>query len=164
MTRVILFILSFTLGFTVPSFSSGGFDCDSIPLLNQKVISCVKTTLGTKVGHGECWDLAAQALNQNQAAWDHKYKFGREINPASECVYPGDIIQFEGVLVRFRKGPRNYQETMEHHTAVVYEVKEKGVFVLIHQNTVYSGRRVGLSELDLKTIVRGKIKIYRPVN
>jgi hypothetical protein len=164
MIRFVLSMFLFTLCFTIPSFSSERVDCDSIPLLNQKIISYVRTTIGTKVGHGECWDLAAQALNQNQALWDHKYKFGREINPARECVYPGDIIQFEGVLVRFSKGPRNYQETMEHHTAIVYEVKEKGVFVLIHQNTVYSGRKVGLSELDLKTIVRGKIKIYRPVN
>jgi len=94
---------------------------------------------------------------------DHNYKFGREINPAKECVYPGDIIQFEGVLIKFRKGSRNYQETMQHHTAIIYEVRDKNQFVLIHQNTAFSGRKVGLSELDLKTVVRGKIKIYRPI-
>ncbi len=163
MRRYILSILFLSLGFTIPLFSSIRLDCDSIPVLNQKIISYVRTTIGKKVGHGECWDLAAQALNLNRASWDHKYKYGREINPAKECVYPGDIIQFEGVVLNFRKGSRVYKETMEHHTAIVYEVKDKTVLVLIHQNTVYSGRKVGLSELDLKTITRGKIRIYRPV-
>lgn len=164
MKRCVLTLILLSLGFTTPLFSSTLYDCDSIPLLNQKIISYVRTTIGKKVGHGECWELAATALNLNQALWDHKYKFGREINPAKECVYPGDIIQFEGVVLRFRDGSREYKETMEHHTAIVYEIKGKDQFVLIHQNTAYSGRKVGLSELDLKTVARGKMKIYRPVN
>lgn len=164
MKRFILSILFLTVSLATPLFSSPRFDCDSIPVLNQKIILYVRTTIGKKVGHGECWDLAAQALNLNQASWDHKYAYGREINPAKECVYPGDIIQFEGVVLKFRKGSRVYKETMEHHTAIIYEVKDKKVFVLIHQNTAFFGRKVGLSELDLKTITRGKFKIYRPVN
>ena len=164
MKYFVFFILFLTVGFTITSFSSNHLDCDSIPVLNQKIIFYVRTTIGKKVGHGECWELAAKALNLNQASWDHKYKYGREVNPAKECVYPGDIIQFEGVVLKFRKGSRDYKETMEHHTAIIYEVKDKDIFVLIHQNTAYSGRKVGLSELDLKTIARGKIKVYRPVN
>jgi hypothetical protein len=164
MIRFVLSILYLVAGFTIPAYPSTRVDCDSIPVLNQKIISYVRTTIGKKVGHGECWDLAAKALNQNQAIWDHNYTYGREINPARECVYPGDIIQFEGVVLKFRNGSRVYKETMEHHTAIVYEVKDKNVFVLIHQNTTFSGRKVGLSELDLKTVVKGKIRIYRPVN
>ena len=163
MYRFVLSMLFLVTGFITPSYSSNSFDCDSIPVLNQKIIFYLRTTIGKKVGHGECWELAAQALNQNQASWDHKYTYGREINPAKECVYPGDIIQFEGVVLKFRKGSRVYKETMEHHTALIYELKDKNVFVLIHQNTTFSGRKVGLSELDLKTVVKGKLKVYRPV-
>lgn len=163
MNRFVLSILLFIAAFDVPSFSSVIPGSDSIPALNQKILSYVKTTIGKKIGHGECWDLAAAALNQNQASWDHKYKYGKEINPSRDTVYPGDIIQFEGVVLRFRKGPHDYKETMEHHTAIVFDVKEKGVYVLAHQNTAFSGRKVGLSELDLKTVARGKIKVYRPV-
>lgn len=159
----VLSILFLSLGFTTPSYPFNYMDCDSIPALNQKIISYVTTTIGKKIGHGECWELAAMALNLNQASWDHKYKYGKEIIPAKECVYPGDIIQFEGVMLRFHKGSREYKETMEHHTAIIYEVKAKDVFVLIHQNTAFSGRKVGLSELDLKTVARGKIRMYRPV-
>ena len=52
---------------------------------------------------------------------------------------------------------------MGHHTAVINEVVAQGVFVLAHQNTGTSGRKVGLSNLDLKTIIAGKYQIYRPV-
>ncbi len=160
--RIILSVL-FLFGFSQVLVSSDRIDCDSIPALNQKIIFYVKTTIGKKVGHGECWDLAEQALDINQASWDHKYRYGIQVDPEKECLYPGDIIQFEGVVIKYRKGSRVYKETMEHHTAIIYELKADKVIVLIHQNTAFSGRKVGLSDLDMKTIVKGKIKIYRPV-
>ena len=137
--------------------------CDTIPELNQKILSLVDQQLGKMVGYGECWDLAALVLNQNGAKWDGKYKFGRKVNPKKECVYPGDIMQFEGVKVRFTKDRTVFTETMAHHTAIIYEVKAVGIFVLAHQNTAASGRKVGLSDLDLKTIISGKYLIYQPV-
>jgi hypothetical protein len=136
--------------------------CDTIPVLNQQIIGFVKTRLNTSVGRGECWDLAATALNSNGAKWDKKYKFGRLVNVRNECVYPGDIIQFEGIKVKHLEGNRRIEETMNHHTAIIFEVKEKGIFVLAHQNTDFSGRKVGLSELNLENIIRGKFKIFRP--
>lgn len=50
------------------------------PELNQKIITFVSQNIGKKVGRGECWDLAAQALNQAGASWDGQYNFGRVIN------------------------------------------------------------------------------------
>jgi hypothetical protein len=137
--------------------------CDSIPELNKKILVLVRRQIGKTVDRGECWDLAALVLNQTSAKWNGEYGFGRKIDPEKECVYPGDIIQFEGVKIKYTKGRAEYTETMAHHTAVINEVKAKGVFVLAHQNTGTSGRKVGLSDLDLKTIVKGKYMIYRPV-
>ena len=137
--------------------------CDTIPELNQKVVEMVRQQIGTTVGRGECWDLAALVLNKNGAKWDGKYVFGAKVDPEKECVYPGDLIQFEGVKIKYNRGNAVFTETMEHHTAVINEVKSKGVYILAHQNTGTSGRKVGLSELDLKTIIKGKCQIYRPV-
>lgn len=137
--------------------------CDSIPALNLQVIALVRQQIGTTVGRGECWDLAAMALNRNGAKWDGKYAYGRKVDPFRECIYPGDIIQFEGVKVRYTRNQAVYTETMAHHTAVVNEVKQEGVFVLAHQNTGTTGRKVGLSDLDLKTVIKGKYQFYRPV-
>jgi len=72
-------------------------ECNNIPELNQKIIKFVDSKMGKKVGRGECWDLAADALKLVGAKWDGNYKFGIKINPKEECVFPGDIIQFEGV-------------------------------------------------------------------
>ncbi len=140
-----------------------GFSQDSLPELNKQVIEIVKTTIGKKVDRGECWDLANKVLTETKADWDLQYKYGNPVNYKKEVVYPGDIIQFEGVKVKYKKGNTTYTETMEHHTAVVYRVISPGVFELAHQNTGFSGRKVGLSTLDISTIIKGKMSIYRPV-
>lgn len=140
-----------------------GFSQDSLPELNKQVIEIVKTTIGKKVDRGECWDLANKVLTELKADWDLKYKYGNPVNYKKEIVYPGDIIQFEGVKVKYKKGNATYTETMDHHTAIVYRVIEPGVFELAHQNTGFSGKKVGLSTLDISTIIKGKMSIYRPV-
>ncbi len=164
----LLFAFSFITGLYLPLASTekplaGSTGCDSIPALNKQILEFVNTRLNTKVGSGECWDLAAEALNALNADWNKKYEFGRKIDIKNECVYPGDIIQFNGVKVEYQDGKRHYTETLAHHTAIVYEIKEPGIFVLAHQNTAFSGRKVGLSTLNLKNITKGKTTIYRPV-
>jgi hypothetical protein len=139
------------------------YSCDTVPELNKQVIAFVKSTLGKKIGKGECWDLAAQALNTVHAQWDKNYIFGKEINVASECIYPGDIIQFEGVELEYEKKGVFYKEDLAHHTAIIYEVKDKQSFVLAEQNTDNYGRKVGLNSFELKNIRKGKYKIFRPV-
>jgi hypothetical protein len=136
-----------------------------IPELNQKIVDYVSTTIGTQVNRGECWDLAYEALNRHNAEWDHKFKYGREINPKKEVVLPGDLIQFSKVVLKYSKGNAHYTETMGQHTAIVYRVvdQENKIFELAHQNTDFSGRKVGLSEFNLSHVAKGKLWFYRPV-
>jgi hypothetical protein len=137
-------------------------DCDSIPELNKQIIDFVKMNIKKKVGKGECWDLAAEALNSIGAKWNGQYVFCTEVLYKTECVYPGDIIQFKDVRVQYEVNGKVYIEKMEQHTAVIYEVKNKGNYILAHQNTPFSGKKVGLSPINLKDINKGKITIYRP--
>jgi len=51
---------------------------------------------------------------------------------------------------------------MEQHTAIVYKVLGNGIFEIAHQNTDFSGRKVGISKLNINHIVKGKIFFYRP--
>ncbi len=140
-----------------------GFAGINIPGLNQKIVDYVETVIGQQVDRGECWDLANQALNRNDAKWDGQYKYGKELNVKREKVLPGDIIQFKNVKVQYQEGNTIYTETMAHHTAIVYKVLDDGVLELAHQNTGFSGRTVGLSKLDLDTVKSGKMWFYRPV-
>ncbi len=154
--RLVLLAIITAWGFTASAQ-------DSIPDLNKQVIEFVKTTIGKKVDRGECWDLANKALTLIKADWDLEYKYGKLVNPKNDIIYPGDMIQFEGVKVKYKKGNTTYTESMEHHTAVVYRVIEKGIYELAHQNTGFSGRKVGLSTLDISTIIKGKMSVYRPI-
>lgn len=140
------------------------FICDTVPQLNKNIVAFAKSKIGKKVGKGECWDFAAEALNSIGANWDGNYKFGKEVNYKKECVFPGDIIQFEGVTLKYDIDKKKYIENLSHHTAIIFEVKSKEEFVLADQNTGRSGRKVGLSPFDMKTITKGKFKIFRPIN
>ena len=170
MKRSFLFSISvlilFFSSFNVPKKTSWSTikSCDQIPALNQNLIEFVKNNLNKKVGRGECWDLAAQGLNTIGANWDKNYVFGKEIDLKKDCVYPGDIIQFEGVEIQYQKKNTFYREEVEHHTAIIFKVNNKQSFVLAEQNTTELGKKVGTSTLELKNILKGTFKIYRPVN
>ncbi len=157
--KTLLFLLSIIF---LPSLLSLTTDCNETLQLNQQIIEFVNSNMNKKVGKGECWDLANEALTLLQAKWDGNLKFGRKLDYKKECIYPGDIIQFEKVKVKYTENKITYQEAMPHHTAIIYEVKGTGDFVLAHQNTAYTGRKVGTSSLNLLNVTGGKINIYRP--
>jgi hypothetical protein len=161
----ILFFLGFLLtSFTVSTSSESLVDIqknDSIPAMNKQIIEFVKTKIKKKVGTGECWDLAFEALQLVNAKWDMKYKYGKEIDYKKEPIYPGDIIQFENVVLNYEKDGKKFTEKMPHHTAIIYEVTNNTNFTMAHQNNGYSGKKVGISPLDLATLTKGKFKIYR---
>lgn len=149
--------------FIAASFSPVRFsECDKVPDLNRKVHSFVKSSIGKKLGRGECWDLAAQALNGSGAAWDGAFRFGDPVDPLKDCVYPGDIIQYTNVRVKYTLGNTQYVEEMDQHTAIVYEVKKRGSYTVAEQNTTRHGRKVGLSDFALDHIVKGKTEFFRP--
>lgn len=150
------------LTFLSPVLLSVNNDCDEKLPLNDQIVAFAKSKLKKKVGTGECWDLAAEALNLVKAKWDGDLEFGKKLDYQKDCVYPGDIIQFEKVKVKYTENKMTYEEAMPHHTAIIYEVHGIGDYTLIHQNTAYTGRKVGTSNLNLKNITSGKFTIYRP--
>lgn len=129
-----------------------------LPEMNEKIIEYCKSQLGKKVGRGECWDLAKSALDANNAQWERPYNFGKKINFQNVKIYPGDIVQFENVVL---KDGRRMKMTIKHHTAIIYQVLGPKKFSLIHQN-VNGKRKVMISDIDLKYLKRGKIYVYRP--
>ncbi len=140
----------------------------NIPSLNERIIRFVDSNKGRQVGSGECWDLAAGALEFAGAYLDRStkasvYMFGKAMNPRHDIIYPGDIIQFENVIIQFRRDNNKYIEKMPHHTAIIYTVNGPGRYLIAHQNNSKTGKRVGITYLDLKHIKQGEFIIYRPV-
>ncbi len=144
------------------------FIANDIPDLNRKVIKYVDSVMGTTVGRGECWDLAAGALEYAGAFLDRSdlskiYIFGKELNPAKDTIYPGDIIQLENVLLETKTHNSIIRQSMANHTAIIYEVLGNLHYKIAHQNNSVSGNKVGISELDLNDMKKGKALFYRPV-
>ncbi|MFC2124302.1 hypothetical protein ACFLU5_05785 [Bacteroidota bacterium] len=148
--------------------STGYTQNADLPEINQEIVSYVKTVIGEKVGRGECWDLADAALTTNNAKFDKSsqktlYIFGKEYNPKKDIVLPGDIIQFENVTVKYENGNTIFTESYGHHTAIVYNVLENNHIELAHQNTGFSGKKVGVSTFRFDDVQKGKMKFYHPI-
>ena len=156
---LIYFLLSFLL--FPKSGSVLSIPCDSVPELNKDIIGFVNSNLNKKVGRGECWDLAAHALNTHRAEWDGKYSYGTKVDYKSECIYPGDIIQFDRVVAEYKIDGGMMRDEMPQHTAIIYEVKSTGNFIIAHQN-YNNKKKVLLTPLKMENIKKGKVMIYRP--
>ncbi len=137
-------------------------ECDKLPELNQKIIAFVKTKLNKKVGRGECWDLAAEALDNVKAKWDHDFNFGKKVDYKKECIYPGDIIQFKDVEIIYKEADTYHRVTLSQHTAIIFKVKEKGNYIVAEQNTSNTRNKVGLNPIEIGKITKGSFKIFRP--
>ncbi len=162
MPKSFVYIISLML--LVTSSLAAQISEENIPPANKEIIEFVNSVIGKKVDRGECWDLANKALLKTGAKWDHKFVYGNLVHPEKDDIFPGDIIQFYGVKMKYNKDKDAYSETMTKHTAIVYKVKERGVYYIAQQNTGgRSGKKVSIGELDLKNVIKGKMKFYRPV-
>ena len=133
--------------------------------LNDKIIEYVNKVIGSKVGRGECWDLAQEALDENLADWTRPVNFGLPLNPAGDEIKAGDIIQFRSIKIteHLPGGVTRYESLgSPDHTAVVYEVLGKKHYIVAHQN-VRGNRNVTTGEINLSKVTGGKYWIYRPV-
>ena len=147
----------------ITSRAHGSFiENDSIPAVNQRVVDFVMGQVGKKVGRGECWDLAAEALNSAGAKWDGLYAFGVVVNWKTTEILPGDIVQFAEVEVRHQEGDAIRTERYGKHTAVVVAVKGRGNYELAHQNVEPVGRKVGVAPLNMADVRSGKLVFFRP--
>lgn len=159
--KLILFFILISAGYE-------GHAQRKLPVINQRIISYVEGVIGKQVNRGECWDLADEALTKSGARFDKSsektlYIFGREYNPQKDDILPGDIIQFEKVIVKYQEGNMIMTESFAHHTAIVYDVAGSGEIILAHQNTSRTGKKVGISPFRLENVKKGKMFFYRPL-
>ncbi len=126
----------------------------------EPVVTFCQMNKGRKVGDGQCWALANEAMKsagKSRPGSDPRV-WGRVVDPARETVRAGDIVEFENA--RFRDA-RMTIITGSHHTAVVMTGERAGKFLVAEQN-FGGGKRVSFREMSLKTRVSGKVVVYRP--
>ena len=150
--------------FTVRSTSEIPKDMEGL-YINDKVLAYVDQVMGKTVGSGECWDLVQEALDRNGADWARPFNFGRPLDPVSDGINPGDIIQFKSVRMasNLPGGGSLFQNIgAPDHTAVITGVQGKNRYELAQQNS--DGKRyVTRSVVDLNNMKSGKYRIFRPI-
>jgi hypothetical protein len=156
MHKLILVFLSLMV-FALPSFTP----TTKLPITNAKVIEYVNSMIGKKVGRGECWDLASEALDYADARWSSPYNYGMKVNYKTEKLMPGDIIQATNVSMESKTQTSITRWKMAVHTAIVYEVKSGGEIVIAEQN-VDGVRKVMTNTWNLNDIKSGKMEFFRP--
>jgi hypothetical protein len=154
-----IFIFALLLFFSTTSISQNS----ELPIVNKKIIELLEKSKGKKIERGECWDLAEYVLDNSGAKWVKPYEFGRKINPKTEAILPGDIIQFDKVQIKIINGNSIQTENYQKHTAVIYEVKSNQILKIAQQNTSYGGKKVTIDDLFLGNIVKGSYTLYRPI-
>jgi hypothetical protein len=155
--------------------------------LNDKVVQFCKDKLGEKVGDGECFALAYEALmatgakppgafkdfpNKEDYVWGNLV-YALEIKGGSRnekkvrgmSVKPGDVIQlgdatFEGQNLR---GFEVYSFTYTHHTVVVGTVQNGGKMLTAFEQNVNDKKIVMATPYRLSDLKTGWVRIYRPV-
>lgn len=132
--------------------------------LNAEVLAFANLRMGQQVGRGECWDVAQEALDRNGADWVRPTQFGEPLDPRTQEIKPGDIIQFQSVKIYEETPTSTHTEFIGNpdHTAVVYEVLGPLHYRLAHQN-IGGKRYIIVTEVNLNNMVSGKMWFYRPL-
>ena len=129
--------------------------------LNAQVVNYAISCIGKQVGNGECWTLAAEALDAAGAMPAEQFSFGHELKK-KEAWLPGDIIQFKACKfeVHYANGYSVEEMGFPNHTAIIYSTDGSRV-TLLHQNYRMI-RLVQVSTIDMNTMTDGSYKVFRP--
>jgi hypothetical protein len=125
--------------------AKGGSGKTAPPPLGDQVVAFARGKIGQRVGSGECFDLADQALRGAGAksAADFgvvtpnaDYVWGTSVSLAN--VQAGDIIQFRNyrydrTIDTATRTDTDFQER-PHHTAIVERVDGQGALTVFEQN------------------------------
>lgn len=151
------FLLTTTHGMTQKS------RCDDIPLFNVEMVNLVNKKFNKQVGAGSTREFITYALDNMHATWNlEEKKLGREVNTDYYCVYPGDIIYFDNVVIDIDAGTRMLEDvSLSEHYAIVSEVIGDGKFSILHQGFLPEAKRVIVTRIDIKEKKSGNISFYR---
>jgi hypothetical protein len=143
--------------------------------LNAKVVEFARSKVGEQVGDGQCAALAVEALRAAGARGQRGRGGWGEALASVKDAEPGDILQFEDVVVVHRTArPDGAVVTLTarypHHTAIVAAVRKRGkrvVFAVLHQNASVGdndpgAKRVQQWTIDLADLRGGSLTAYRP--
>lgn len=143
--------------------------------LGSKMAKLLEAKVGTRVGGGECAQMATEAMRASGADFTRTEPAGTQnyvwttnrvarLTQGSQATgqkfQVGDIIQFDNAT--FRSG--NSTRILQHHTQVVAAVDSNGRITKVYEQNVNGNLTVQKdAAIDLKTLASGTVSVYRPV-
>ncbi|KAK9471893.1 uncharacterized protein V1510DRAFT_350831, partial [Dipodascopsis tothii] len=135
-----------------------------------------ESVIGTRVGNGECWTLAAEGLGSVPGAFRsvgycHGVKIASVASVNGVCqdtmapldeIRRGDVIQYTSAKFVFANaaGQTLYSDCGNpHHTAIVVASHPGRVVDVLEQSSEYPVR---VAQLPLTALVAGEFAVYRP--
>lgn len=164
--------------------SKGGSAKNGAAPLGAQVVNFARDRITSRVGDGQCFALADQALRNAGArsASDFgtvtpnaDYVWGTQVNLSD--VRPGDIIQFRNYRYDRRIETETSVDTdsqvRPHHTAIVETVGTDGAITVLEQNVpdgdpvrrsrlFFSNRNETSGGTTTTITVQGSFRFYRP--
>ncbi|HEV2327864.1 MAG TPA: hypothetical protein VGY56_03640 [Verrucomicrobiae bacterium] len=135
-----------------PPVTTGSSTGATTSPIGPRVLQYAQQRIGQKVGDGECFALADEALRNAGAASaadfgrvtptaDYKWS-SQQVGPAD--ARPGDVIQFRNshITVKTEHADGSWEENTEerpHHTAVVVSNNGSGNLTVLEQNVTIGG-------------------------
>jgi hypothetical protein len=126
-----------------------------LPSFNSRILQFAADHLGQQVGNGQCWTLAAEALETAGAQPPDRYDFGVEV--ALTDLLAGDVLYFHDA--RFVTADSWFHLGAPDHVAIVGEVQGSAV-AIYHQN-VNGAMIVRRDAIDLASLQSGQVIGYR---
>jgi hypothetical protein len=127
---------------------------DSLPPLNQKMLTFAQKGLGQQFGRGICSEFVSAAMKHTTGAsfWRPDY----QLDLRNELIRPGDVL-----YMSWYKRKRKFQS----HVAIVVEVLERHRVRVAHQN-FNNQKFVTEATYDLRQEIRNgrTVKVYRAVS
>lgn len=153
--------------------------------INAQVVSFAEGKSGQRVGDGECFALADQALKKAGAKSaadfgtitdEADYKWGTQVSLAD--VKAGDIVQFRDYEFTRREDKddgawKERSEKRPHHTAIVKSVDGNGLLTVLEQNAPkrsavrqiqlgFSNTSFSQDSTKITMTTTGSVWFYRP--
>ncbi len=179
-------LLIFSLLYKVPFGGASGLNNSRANLdgnrYSERVARWCESKMGKRVGNGECWTLAREALlaisdacekrgvepcfvtqgsRHGQLIYDYTASDSSRLPSMTQAgVARGDIIQFHKAY--FYKGGVHRQVGAPSHTSVVTENRGRGVIEVVEQNGA-GGKVVSRGSFDFKAMKKGNVRIFRVV-
>jgi hypothetical protein len=164
--------------------AKGGTPKQTQPSMADRIVSYSRSHYGERVGDGQCFALADNALrgagarsaaDYGRITDDADYVWGQAVTLAN--VQPGDIIQFRDYQYSWRidRTDGSFQEEAggrPHHTVVVERVHGNGALTVLEQNVegspvrrtkLYFATGTFTSGNETTTVtISGTLWFYRP--